>query len=258
MIFINNLIKGLFFSQVLAQVIRFHPKVPGLWIYAAAWEFDHNLNVAAARALMQSGLRACPDSEDLWVEYLRMELTYLNKLRARKVALGEEVVTQAHNSDDANNEQWKGEHKDLFMPLSEGGDVAKEANFREEEEEKVDTFREQGSVVLRTIYSGAVEALPTSMSLRKQFLEILDGTDLAYSDELKKDIMNDIKKDFSMEEDYWDWLARLQISDFVKGEEMEKETLACQLNKAVEVSIHPNCLANFCWRNLHVLICRDV
>ncbi|GKV15982.1 hypothetical protein SLEP1_g26702 [Rubroshorea leprosula] len=49
--------------QVLAQVIRFHPKVPGVWIYAVG-------------------------SEDLWIEYLRMELTYLNKLKASKVALG--------------------------------------------------------------------------------------------------------------------------------------------------------------------------
>ncbi|CAI9783923.1 unnamed protein product [Fraxinus pennsylvanica] len=73
--------------SALAQVIRFHPKLPRVWIHAAAWEFDHNLNVTAARALMQSGLRACPTSEDLWVEYLRMELTYLNKLKARKVVL---------------------------------------------------------------------------------------------------------------------------------------------------------------------------
>ncbi|KAI7746801.1 hypothetical protein M8C21_007708 [Ambrosia artemisiifolia] len=78
-------------KKVLAQVIRFHPKVPGVWIYAASWEFDHNLNAAAARALMQSGLRSCPHSEALWVEYLRMELTYLNKLSARRAALGDDV-----------------------------------------------------------------------------------------------------------------------------------------------------------------------
>ncbi|XP_058095151.1 uncharacterized protein LOC131240736 [Magnolia sinica] len=223
-------------KQVLAQAIRFHPKVPGLWIYAAAWEFDHNLNVAAARALMQSGLRACPDSEDLWVEYLRMELTYLNKLKARKAALGEDVGTLARNSEDADNKQWKDENKDLFMPLNEGGEIADGDDVREDDEEKkVDTFREQGSVVLRTIYSGAVEALPSSLSLRKQFLEILNGTDLAYSDELKAEIMNDIEKDFSKEEDYWDWLARLQISDLKKGMDMTKETMLCQLNKAVEV-----------------------
>ncbi|KAJ0983039.1 hypothetical protein J5N97_011294 [Dioscorea zingiberensis] len=80
--------------QALAQAVRFHPKGPGLWIYAAAWEFDQNLNVTAARALMQSGLRTCPKSEDLWMEYLRMELTYLNKLKARKIAC-EKVYEEA-------------------------------------------------------------------------------------------------------------------------------------------------------------------
>jgi hypothetical protein len=45
-------------------------KVPGVWIYASAWESDHNLNDAAAPALMQNGfepLRVCPRSKALWV-----------------------------------------------------------------------------------------------------------------------------------------------------------------------------------------------
>ena len=83
----------------MAKLIRFHPKVPGLWIYAAAWEFDHSLNVSAARALTQNGLRACPHSEDPCVEYLWMELMYLNKLKARKVALGEEKENVVHDYD---------------------------------------------------------------------------------------------------------------------------------------------------------------
>ncbi|KAL9392802.1 hypothetical protein Peur_016722 [Populus x canadensis] len=53
-------------------------KVPGVWIYASAWVSDHNLNDAAARALMQNGLP------------LRMELAYLNKLKAQTVAHGGE------------------------------------------------------------------------------------------------------------------------------------------------------------------------
>ncbi|XP_077253913.1 U3 small nucleolar RNA-associated-like protein [Tasmannia lanceolata] len=224
-------------KQVLAQVLRFHPKVPGLWIYAAAWEFDHNLNVSAARALMQSGLRACPNSEDLWVEYLRMELTYLNKLKARKAALGEDIGTLAPEGRDGEDNQWKEENQDLFMPLNEerenvdggtdshGGDT----------EEKVDAFQEQGSSVFRTIYNGAVESIPSSMSLRKRFLEILNETDLAHSDDLKEEIMENMKKDFSSEESYWDWLARLQIVDFKIRMEMPKEFLLLQLNKAVQV-----------------------
>jgi hypothetical protein len=40
----------LFISHLLVE------KAPGVWIYASAWELDHNLNNAAAPALMQNGL----------------------------------------------------------------------------------------------------------------------------------------------------------------------------------------------------------
>lgn len=42
---------------------------PGLWVYAAAWEFEHNANPAAARALMQQGLRLCSYSDKMWLDY---------------------------------------------------------------------------------------------------------------------------------------------------------------------------------------------
>ncbi|XP_020093053.1 U3 small nucleolar RNA-associated protein 6 homolog [Ananas comosus] len=217
-------------KEVLVQAIRFHPNIPGLWIYASAWEFDQNLNVAAARALMQSGLRACPKSEDLWIEYLRMELTYLNKLKARKFALGEDVKTLGRNSNESD--QWKEENKDLFMPLNEEGKaLPKEGTL----EEKEDLFWQQGLLILQTIYHGAIEAIPTSMSLRKQFLEILDSVDLAHSDELKVEVLDDLKKDFSHDEDYWDWIARFQISDALNRKDLSREEVISKLNKAVQV-----------------------
>jgi hypothetical protein len=42
---------------------------PGLWVYAAAWEFEANGNPNAARALMQQGLRMCKDSQQMWLNY---------------------------------------------------------------------------------------------------------------------------------------------------------------------------------------------
>jgi U3 small nucleolar RNA-associated protein 6 len=41
-------------------------------VYAAAWEFEHNGNPAAARALMQQGLRMCRYSEKMWLDYFDM------------------------------------------------------------------------------------------------------------------------------------------------------------------------------------------
>ncbi|KAL0398784.1 UNVERIFIED_CONTAM: hypothetical protein Sradi_2221700 [Sesamum radiatum] len=215
-------------KKALAQLVRFHPKVPGVWIYAAAWEFDNNLNVAAARALMQNGLRACPTSEDLWVEYLRMELTYLNKLKARKVALGEDEgdLARDHRKDD--EKQWRDENKELFMALNESGDADK-SNLQDGEcEGKLDVFREHGLNILQAVYSGAIEALPTSFSVRTRFLEILEATDLAHSEDMRKKILEDMKRDFSKEPLYWDWLARVEIADL-------EGINAKQFSKAVQV-----------------------
>ncbi|KAM7260990.1 hypothetical protein ACFE04_026465 [Oxalis oulophora] len=209
-------------KKALAQLMRFHPKVPGVWIYAAAWEFDHNLNYEAAHALMLNGLRVCPKSEDLWVEYLRMELTYLNKLKHRKVLLGEDTGTLARDQTVAaaadDDKQWKDENEEeLFMSLDdkkgEKNDVLEVEN--EEPEKKVD-FGELGFKFFQTIYNGAVEALPSSFSVRKRFLEILEATDLANSKDLRKELISDMKRDFAKEPEYWVWLARLEVGKAVE------------------------------------------
>lgn len=247
-------------KQVLAQVLRFHPKVPGLWIYAAAWEFDHNLNVAAARALMQSGLRACPDSEDLWVEYLRMELTYLNKLKARKAVLGEDGGAMVQHSGDEEDEEWKDKNKDLFMSLNEEGHKkdgldAKEGNA----EKKEDAFQEQALIIFRTIYSEAIEAIPTGLNMRKRFLAVLDELDLAYLKELKDEIMSNIKKDFLKDENYWDWFARLKILHDKKGKHSITNVSLSQFNEAVVVYEEAlNILPSAKMFSLYARFCLDV
>ncbi|XWS19396.1 hypothetical protein CRYUN_Cryun31cG0012100 [Craigia yunnanensis] len=191
-------------KRVLAQVIRFHPKVPGVWIYAAAWEFDHNLNVAAALALMQSGLRMFSNSEDLWIEYLRMELTYLNKLKARKVALGEDKGTLVRDRKDADEKQWREENKDLFMSLDDEEKENDDHGSDEESEKKLDLFSEHASEV-------------------------------ADSEELREEILSDMKRDFSADPEYWDWLARLEMSEASSTGKKNEDAMLSQLQKAVQL-----------------------
>ena len=74
--------------QVVTKALQLHPREPSLWVYAAAWEFEHNRNAAASRALMQRGLRMCPGSPELWAEYFRVELLYAHTLRTRREVLG--------------------------------------------------------------------------------------------------------------------------------------------------------------------------
>ncbi|XP_047335042.1 U3 small nucleolar RNA-associated protein 6 homolog [Impatiens glandulifera] len=215
-------------KKILARVIRFHPKVPGLWIYAAAWEFDQNLNVAAARALMQSGLRTCSNSEDLWVEYLRMELTYLNKLKARKVALGEDEGTLVQDKSSVDEKKWRDENKELFMTLDSDKETEEVEPDAQQGELKIDLFQEQGLSILSTVYSSAVEALPSNFGLRVRFLEVLEGIDLARSGEIRNQILADMRKDFSNEPEYWNWLA-------LEESRSKSADPASQLDKAIQV-----------------------
>lgn len=74
--------------QVATKALQLHPAEPGLWAAVAAWEWEVNADAAAARALMQRGLRACPKSASLWVDYFRLELLFAAKLHARRRVLG--------------------------------------------------------------------------------------------------------------------------------------------------------------------------
>lgn len=221
-------------KKALAKLVRLHPKVPGVWIYAAAWEFDRNLNVVAARALMQGGLRVCPTSEDLWVEYLRMELTYINKLKARKVALGEDEGTLTRDPRTVEEKQWRDENKELFMTLDEKeeNDVA---NVEPDESKKnKELFAEHGMNLFRTVYGGAIEAVPSSLNLRKRFFEILEGTELSHYEDMCKEMLNDMKRDFSTEPEFWDWLAR-QECNVEAVHEINQEIIIPQVQKAIQV-----------------------
>ncbi|GFH30837.1 uncharacterized protein HaLaN_29763, partial [Haematococcus lacustris] len=75
-------------SKVVTKALHRHSHVPALWIEAAAWDFEHTGNVAAARALMQQGLRHCKSDESMWTEYVRLEMMYVARLRARRAVLG--------------------------------------------------------------------------------------------------------------------------------------------------------------------------
>ena len=74
--------------QVATRALQLHPTEPGLWAKAAAWEWERSADAAAARALMQRGLRACPHSPSLWTDYFRLELLFAAKLAARRKVLG--------------------------------------------------------------------------------------------------------------------------------------------------------------------------
>lgn len=55
---------------------------------AADWEWQKNLNINAARKLLQRGLRFVSGVQDIWIQYFKLEFLFLIKMRERHRVLG--------------------------------------------------------------------------------------------------------------------------------------------------------------------------
>ena len=71
------------------RALQLHPQESGLYIMGAAHELDH-MSATGARTLLQRGIRINGDSMDLWKEYVKMEMGFIERLRRRWEVLGVE------------------------------------------------------------------------------------------------------------------------------------------------------------------------
>lgn len=208
------------------KAIQLHPAVPGLWIYASVWEAEHNSNVTAARALMQQGLRMCPKSEILWLEYFRMELIFAEKVKARRLVLGisapkTPAITEAGEVDE----------DDISKSGTDGGevdedDISKSGTEGGEEEPKVQVSHHEASIkIAQVIYRKAITEIPDNGRFRQRFLEILESIDVEKLMALEGEIYAGLREDFVTDEDSWAWLARRQ---FIKAESKGMEMMDCR------------------------------
>jgi len=72
------------------RAIQLHPNNVSLYILAAAYELEQQ-SPSAARTVMQRGLRLNGESVELWREYVKMELGFMESIRRRWEVLGIEI-----------------------------------------------------------------------------------------------------------------------------------------------------------------------
>ncbi len=74
-------------AKVFARALAMRPDAPEVWLAAIAFHFDTCGDVTIARKIAQRALRAVPDAKQVWREYFRMELAFLAKAVARRIAI---------------------------------------------------------------------------------------------------------------------------------------------------------------------------
>ncbi|GAB4819004.1 hypothetical protein N2152v2_006050 [Parachlorella kessleri] len=190
-------------SRALTKALQLHPTAPALWTYAAAWEFEHNLNAAAARALMQRGLRMCKDAPALWHEYFRMELLYAMRLRERRRVLGIDDVSLG------NGQPTEQEHEQEQQ--QEGEEDVEGAKDGPGDESAAAVKAVLNGAVAAVVYRSAVKAVPGSVDFRRKFLDILRPFDFPGKAGLQELVYTSVAADFADSGQAWDLRARRHI-----------------------------------------------
>lgn len=88
-------------SDIFTSVVRLHPTKPELWTLAANYFMDTQADITNARSYMQRGLRFCKNSEDIWLDYAKLETIYVGKIAGRRKILGLDIDrTKKQQVDD--------------------------------------------------------------------------------------------------------------------------------------------------------------
>ncbi|KAI9593863.1 hypothetical protein BDF19DRAFT_447127 [Syncephalis fuscata] len=168
-------------SRTIARALQLHPTKPSLWIYAAAWEFEENGSIVAARAMMQRGLRFNGNSKELWIEYFRLELAYIEMIDKDDWYLNVSTVADQPRQDKTDNVDSKAEFdKDMLEldidepkePVSQQHQemIAKTTEAAKQPSDLVDSLSE--GTIAKIVYQFAIKEIPSDLQFRKQFLDV--------------------------------------------------------------------------------------
>lgn len=96
----------------LYRAVKLHPNVPAFYILAASHELEH-LSPSAARVLLQRGIRLNADSVEMWKEYVKMELGFIEGLRRRWEVLGIKVDIKGKGKEVGREGEAEGDMENM-------------------------------------------------------------------------------------------------------------------------------------------------
>ena len=158
-------------SQLLTSILRLHPTKPELWIYAATIRSD---DITEARSYMQRGLRLCGSSENLWIEYVRLEMIHISIIAGRRRILGLDVekVEEKGRLNSGND------YEDMVtLPAITADDIMSAPRpsdgVEQEALEKLSTSPALSGAIPMAIFDAAMKHFKQSNELCQQFFDVI-------------------------------------------------------------------------------------
>ncbi|ORX61554.1 hypothetical protein DM01DRAFT_1404333 [Hesseltinella vesiculosa] len=169
-------------SSIFVQALQYHPNHSPLWIMAASWEFEDNANMGAARLLLQRALRMNPQSPELWHEYFRLELLYIEKIKVRRRILGIDEQSLKQKELEKEQQQLDDGNDDVIqLPEMTGEDMDQDdeasASVKKLQESTANALNEGINPILqgllaKIIYNNAIDVISNDLTFRCDFVDI--------------------------------------------------------------------------------------
>jgi U3 small nucleolar RNA-associated protein 6 len=120
---------------------------------------------------LQRGLRMNRDSHQLWHQYFKLELVYVEKIKARRKILG-----ISNNKDEETNEGQESPQNVIEITDDNGFLNEKELEIKGLDHLQI-TKLDDDNLLLRgelakVVYFNAIKAVPNDLSFRKEFNNI--------------------------------------------------------------------------------------
>ncbi|KAL7747212.1 U3 snoRNP protein [Sorochytrium milnesiophthora] len=181
-------------GSIFTRAIQLHPRDPTFWVMAARWEMHHNANLDTARKLFQRALSLNPDSEELYVQFFRMEVRYTRRLIRRRNGFIEKAKAAEallNTGDDSGSDDDDGDSDSdgdgdggevvagggQKVPLNipqldvEGKTAASKLALAVDKNEEIDDPHFQYALPA-VIYKEAIQHIPNSLAFRQRFIKI--------------------------------------------------------------------------------------
>ena len=198
-------------SKIFPEALRLHPTASQLWIKAAVWEYHHNSNIATARMHMQRAIRLSGNDEHLWIEYFRLELDYVRKVRARRSVLGLSTSSRktrgGEEEDNGNNDDSNDDDSNDDDSNDDDDDESTSSKKKKKIKGGDVTLEFLKGAVPFIVYSNACSSIGTTntVEFNMKFLSAC-GDDFSW---LSSSILTKCRTMFDKSEIFWDLYSRL-------------------------------------------------
>ncbi|CAL1707685.1 unnamed protein product [Somion occarium] len=136
-------------GRITARALQLFPNVPAFYILAASHELEY-LSPSAARTLLQRGIRLNAESVEMWREYVKMEMGFVESMRRRWNVLG--IIVE---------DKGKGKERERTS-LDEEEVEQMEVDAAEPEGDESEAARREilSGAIVKSVISSAAKALP--------------------------------------------------------------------------------------------------